>query len=106
MVKTDVLINWTIQRSFPWSRIVLFVEDIPRDIPCSIYISENDVLIPAEAVLRYLKFKGAHIRDYDDATFEHFSQGPINVTILRNQAHGDWTLDHDTNVLSLIPPGF
>eukprot|EP00551_Chaetoceros_affinis_P013528 CAMPEP_0203686470 /NCGR_PEP_ID=MMETSP0090-20130426/49076_1 /ASSEMBLY_ACC=CAM_ASM_001088 /TAXON_ID=426623 /ORGANISM="Chaetoceros affinis, Strain CCMP159" /LENGTH=847 /DNA_ID=CAMNT_0050555695 /DNA_START=380 /DNA_END=2919 /DNA_ORIENTATION=+ len=90
MVKTDVIINWTIQRSFPWARIILFVEDIPK-VPCSIYISEQDVLIPVETVERYLKLKGAHFCDEKDAGPDHFQRGPINVTIFRGEAHGDWT---------------
>jgi hypothetical protein len=92
MIRTDVIINWTIQRSFPWSRIVLFTEDIPANIPCAIYISENDVLIPVDAVKGYFKSKGAKFCDMDEASAEHFSQGPINVTILRGQAHGDWPM--------------
>ncbi len=90
MIKTDVIINWTIQRSFPWSRIILFVEDIP-DIPCSIYLSAHDVLIPADIVEKYLKSKGAHFCDDMDASPEHFKKGPINVTVWRKDGHGDWT---------------
>lgn len=90
MVRTDVIINWTIQRSFPWSRIALFVEDLPENVPCAIYISEDDVLIPVHVVTGYLRSKGAHFCDLKEANAEHFSKGPINVTILRGQAHGDW----------------
>lgn len=89
-VRTDVIINWTIQRSFPWSRIVLFAEDIPSNIPCSIYISENDILIPVDAVTGYLKSKRANIKNLDDVDAEHFSSGPMNVTIIRGQQHGDF----------------
>ncbi len=90
MVKTDVIINWTIQRSFPWARIILFVEDIPN-VPCSVYISDQDVLIPVQTVEKYFKSKGAHFCDEKDAGPEHFTKGPINVTIFRGEAHGDWT---------------
>ena len=90
MVKTDVIINWTIQRSFPWSRIILFVEDIP-DIPCSIYLSAHDVLIPIDIVETYLKSKGAHFCDDTDVIPDHFKKGPINVTVFRNDAHAEWT---------------
>ena len=98
-VKTDVIINWTIQRSFPWSRIILFVDDIPDDIPCSIFLSEYDNLIPVETVKNYLKSNGAHVCDYKEATPEHFSKGPVNVTMLRGQGHGDWTLCSDESSL-------
>lgn len=70
----------------------MFTEDIPSNIPCAIYISENDVLIPVDAVKGYFKSKGAKFCDLDEAGVEHFSQGPINVTILRGQAHGDWSM--------------
>ena len=92
MIRTDVIINWTIQRSFPWSRIALFTEEIPANIPCSIFISENDVLIPVDAVTGYLKSKGAEFCDLNEASVEHFSKGPINVTLIRGQAHGDWPM--------------
>ena len=95
MIKTDVIINWTIQRSFPWPHIILFTEQIPHDIPCSVYLSEFDTLIPVPTVVKYMKSKRAHICDYKDATAEHFSKGPVNVTILRGHAHGDWTLHED-----------
>lgn len=91
IVKTDVIVNWTIQRAFPWARIILFVEDIP-DIPCSIYLSEHDNLIPIDIVEKYLKTKGAHFCDIEDVSSEHFEKGPINVTMLRGDNHGDWTL--------------
>jgi hypothetical protein len=97
MVKTDVIINWTIQRSFPWARIILFVEDIP-DIPCSVYISEHDSLIPVETVEKYFKSKNAHFCDEKDTTDDHFKKGPINVSIFRGEAHGDWTESPSTAI--------
>jgi len=93
IVKTDVVVNWTIQRGFPWSRIVLFVEDIPKNVSCSIFLSEKDVLIPYKTVERYLRFQGAKIEDFDkllEKEEEHYSH-PLNVTIFRGEAHGDWT---------------
>lgn len=93
IVKTDVVVNWTIQRGFPWSRIVLFVEDIPKNVSCSIFLSELDVLIPFKTVEKYLGFNGAKIDDFDKVLKkeeEHYSH-PLNVTIFRGEAHGDWT---------------
>jgi hypothetical protein len=55
MVRTDVIINWTIQRSFPWAWVVLFVEQI--DVPVSIFLSEKDALVPADRVEAYLRTK-------------------------------------------------
>lgn len=96
MVKTDIIVNWTIQRAFPWSRIVLFVEDLPN-VPCSIYLSEHDTLIPVEIVEKYLRINGAHVCDEAKATPEHFRKGPINVTVLKGDAHGDWPLRSSTS---------
>jgi hypothetical protein len=88
MIRTDVMINWTIQRSFPWSRIILFEEQIP-DIPCSIYLSENDALIPFKTIEKYLRLKSARIHDFkDEVTFENRDR--INVSVFRGMAHGDW----------------
>jgi len=33
-IRTDVIINWTIQRNFPWAKITLFAEEIPKNVPC------------------------------------------------------------------------
>lgn len=90
MVKTDVIVNWTIQRAFPWKSILLFTEDVPK-IPCAIFLSELDVLIPVHEVERYLRSKGAVFSDHSDVDRVHFSKGPINVTVFRGDAHGDWT---------------
>jgi hypothetical protein len=92
MIRTDVIINWTIQRSFPWSRIILFTEDIPT-IPCNIFLSDLDVLIPVDTVKDYLSSKGAKIQSWKDANETHYSQGPINVTTFNGVGHGDWALD-------------
>lgn len=43
MIRTDVNVNFTIQRGFPWARISLFTEQIPC-VPASIFLSENDAL--------------------------------------------------------------
>mmetsp|Transcript_19693 Transcript_19693/g.29219 ORF Transcript_19693/g.29219 Transcript_19693/m.29219 type:complete len:793 (+) Transcript_19693:2-2380(+) len=88
-VRTDVIVNWTIQRSFPWSWIVLFYEQIK--VPCSVFLSEKDMLVPAIQVQKYLSGKGAPTRDYVDADDKHFASGDINVTIFRGDEHGGWT---------------
>ena len=87
MIRTDVIINWTIQRSFPWSRIILFEEQLP-DIPCSIFLSENDALIPFKTIEKYFRSKGAPIHDFNDKV--HFENDRINVSIFRQMGHGDW----------------
>eukprot|EP00550_Attheya_septentrionalis_P006772 CAMPEP_0198295274 /NCGR_PEP_ID=MMETSP1449-20131203/26888_1 /TAXON_ID=420275 /ORGANISM="Attheya septentrionalis, Strain CCMP2084" /LENGTH=643 /DNA_ID=CAMNT_0043995529 /DNA_START=746 /DNA_END=2677 /DNA_ORIENTATION=+ len=89
MVRTDVIINWTIQRSFPWARIALFTEQIP--VPSCVFLSDGDQLVPAELAETYLKSKGAPVKDFDHADKAHFATGPLNVTVFRGDGHGDWT---------------
>jgi len=97
MVRTDVMINWTIQRSFPWTRVALFTEQIP-DIPCSVFLSDLDALVPAAKAEKYFRSKGAPIADFSDVRKEHFAKGPINVTVFRGDRHGDWTERNCTSV--------
>lgn len=102
MIRTDVNINWTIQRGFPWARISLFTEQIPC-VPCSVFLSEMDALVPSAKVEIYLRSKGAVVMDACKVSgrdhFASFSRAshPINVTIFRNQGHGDWPLEVTTN---------
>jgi len=90
MIRTDVIINWTIQRSFPWTSISLFVEQLPENIPCSVFLSTEDALVPAERVERYLRTKGAPVCAFEDADDNHYATGPINVTVFSGEGHGDW----------------
>eukprot|EP00584_Thalassiosira_punctigera_P009881 CAMPEP_0172533364 /NCGR_PEP_ID=MMETSP1067-20121228/6095_1 /TAXON_ID=265564 ORGANISM="Thalassiosira punctigera, Strain Tpunct2005C2" /NCGR_SAMPLE_ID=MMETSP1067 /ASSEMBLY_ACC=CAM_ASM_000444 /LENGTH=737 /DNA_ID=CAMNT_0013318001 /DNA_START=524 /DNA_END=2740 /DNA_ORIENTATION=+ len=101
MIRTDVNINWTIQRGFPWARISLFTEQIPC-VPCGIFLSELDALVPSEKVEKYLRSKGAVVLDAEVSGTDHFSSfarasHPLNVTIFRNQGHGDWPLELSAN---------
>jgi len=89
MVRTDIITNWTIQRSFPWSWIILFAEQI--NVPCSVFLSELDALVPSERVEKYLRLKGAPVMSADEADKEHFGSGDITVTVLKGELHGDWT---------------
>lgn len=104
MIRTDVNINWTIQRGFPWARISLFTEQIPC-VPCAIFLSELDALVPTREVEKYLRSKGAVVLNACKASgtahFESFSRAshPINVTIFPNQGHGDWPLELSANRL-------
>lgn len=60
--------------------------------------------MPAAKVEKYLRSKRAAVRDACDAGRDHFSSfskasHPINVTIFRNQGHGDWPLEISSNRL-------
>lgn len=89
IVRTDVTVNWTIQRSFPWARIILFTEDI--HVPCAVFLSEHDQLVPAGKIESYLKSKGAPVKDFANLDMSFFSEGDINVAVFRGDGHGDWT---------------
>lgn len=94
LARTDVMINWTVQRSFPWSWIDLFVEQI--NVPCSIYLSENDALVPVHQVSQYLKMKEVPIRVFEGHCEDDFDSSFINCTIFPGHIHGDWTEDNIT----------
>jgi len=96
MIRTDVNVNWTIQRGFPWARISLFTEQIPP-VPCAVFLSDQDALVPSDKVEAYLRSKGSVVLDAEQAGRDHFGSfskpsHPINVTIFRGQGHGDWPL--------------
>eukprot|EP00548_Thalassiothrix_antarctica_P003132 CAMPEP_0194154260 /NCGR_PEP_ID=MMETSP0152-20130528/59921_1 /TAXON_ID=1049557 /ORGANISM="Thalassiothrix antarctica, Strain L6-D1" /LENGTH=648 /DNA_ID=CAMNT_0038860217 /DNA_START=414 /DNA_END=2360 /DNA_ORIENTATION=+ len=93
MVRTDIIVNWTIQRSFPWLWIILFAEQI--NVPCSVFLSSEDMLVPSNQVELYLKRKGSPTKDFVDADKEHFASGDINVTVFRGYVHGGWTEQPD-----------
>lgn len=111
MVRTDIQINWTIQRGFPWARISLFTEQIPC-VPTAIFLSENDALVPSRKIQKYLESKGAVVLDASVAGKEHFSTfskvsgHPINVSVFRGQGHGDWPLELSTNRLVAQAAGY
>lgn len=104
MIRTDVNVNWTIQRGFPWARISLFTEQIPC-VPCAVFLSEHDALVPSAKVEKYLRSKGSVVLDACKVSgmghFSSFSKAshPINVTVFRNQGHGDWPLELSANRL-------
>lgn len=94
IVRTDVIVNWTIQRSFPWSWIILFTEQIR--VPCSVFLSDKDALVPAGKIEDYLKSQNIPVRDIHGITqppksyFEDDSE-LINCSVFRGHGHGRWT---------------
>lgn len=81
LVITDVIVNWTIQRCFPWARIALFVEDIKK--PTTVFLSGADLTVPTQCVLRYLLKKGAVVGAgaIDDR---------LRVEVFPDEEHGGW----------------
>ncbi len=86
-VRTDVNVNWTIQRAFPWNCIALFCEQIP--VRAAVFLSEKDELVPTIDVQRYLSSKGALIKTFPEIEPDHFRSANITVTIFQGVGHGD-----------------
>ena len=91
MVRTDIIVNWTIQRAFPWTWIALFVEQI--SVPCTIFLSDKDALVPAVEVEQYLRSKDIPVCDAAAANKDYFenAKGHINACVFRGHIHGGWT---------------
>lgn len=89
LVRTDIMTNWTVQRSFPWAWIDLFVEHI--EVPCSIYLSERDALVPSNKIAEYLRSKDIPIREFQGHAPDDFDGASINCTVFLGVGHGDWT---------------
>jgi pimeloyl-ACP methyl ester carboxylesterase len=75
MVRTDVIVNWTIQRSFPWAWVILFTEQIK--VPCTVFLSAKDALVPAAKIEEYFKSKHIPIQDFDNCDEEFFFSGKM-----------------------------
>jgi pimeloyl-ACP methyl ester carboxylesterase len=77
MVRTDIIVNWTIQRSFPWAWVILFADQI--EVPCVVFLSEKDALVPVAKVVEYFKTKDIPIVDVENCTEEFFFSGETAV---------------------------
>ena len=89
MVRTDIIVNWTIQRAFPWAWIALFTEQI--NVPCTVFLSEKDALVPAEKVEQYLRSKDIPISDFSTVSDDFFrDSGSFNCCVFRDDYHGGW----------------
>lgn len=93
MVRTDMMVNWTIQRAFPWIWIILFVEQI--HVPCTVFLGDKDALVPVERVEKYFVSKNVPICDLDKANKEFFDKSDINACVFRGNLHGDFILYPD-----------
>lgn len=117
IVRTDVIVNWTIQRSFPWAWIVLFLEEIP--VPCCVFLSEKDQLVPSEKIEQYFKRHHVAVRDFDSLVADHDAepekltqavkddsgkqQHPlVDCTVFRGDGHGDWSERQSQTVPTIV----
>ena len=98
MVRTDMMVNWTIQRAFPWSWIALYIENV--HVPCTVFLSDKDALVPVDQVIQYFKRKNVPISDAKSVKPEFFdTTGNFNACVFHGEVHGGFTEDFD-----LIPP--
>jgi pimeloyl-ACP methyl ester carboxylesterase len=98
-VRTDVNVNWTIQRNFPWTRVALFVEQFPPGVQVAVFLSQNDTLVPTPNVSTYLQSKGAQLRHYPEGCHSQFyASNDVTLTIFGNVGHGDWAEDSDMSM--------
>lgn len=90
IVRTDMMVSWTIQRAFPWTWIVLFLEQIR--VPCTVFIGDKDALVPAEKIEAYLRMYGVPISDADLVEKSFFeSEGDLKACVWRGGIHGSFT---------------
>jgi len=95
-VRTDVNVNWAIQRAFPWTRVALFVEQLPPNIKVAVFLSERDTLVPTSHIRNYLTRKGALHREYPEGCHsQYYASGDITITTFNNVGHGDWAENSD-----------
>jgi len=98
MCRTDMIINWTIQRAFPWAWISLFVDQV--HVPCTVFLSDTDALVPVERVMSYFRSQDILICDANALDEEFFqSSGDFNACVFRGGIHGAFTED-----FTLLPP--
>lgn len=51
---TDLMISHTIARRFQWKDLILFKDDVPPNIPLTVTLSGQDIIVPAREVWHYL----------------------------------------------------
>lgn len=60
-IRTDMMVNWTIQRAFPWAWISLYLDQI--HVPCTVFVGDKDALVPSEKVEEYFRANKVPIAD-------------------------------------------
>ena len=123
IVRTDVVVNWTIQRSFPWQWIALFNEMI--QVPCAVFLSEKDLLVPSDRIEQYMRSDGVPIQDFETLREEITQQQHqeeqrgedvvtssdskdskalprMTCTIFKGAGHGDWTEQPQETIPTIV----
>jgi len=89
-VRTDMMVSWTIQRAFPWTWIALFLDQI--HVPCTVFLSEEDALVPAEKVEKYFRSQNVPVSDASTVNESFFeAEGDVKACVWRGGYHGIFT---------------
>lgn len=91
MIKTDVMVNWSVQRNFSWVRGNLFVEDI-GDKPYTVFLSGKDNVAPSTVQEAYLRSHGCQVKDADQVSPQDYKRGN-SVVVFPGCDHGLWLLN-------------
>ncbi|CAB9502235.1 unknown protein [Seminavis robusta] len=101
LVKTDMMVNWSIQRNFSWVEANLFVEDIPESISVAFFLSGDDTVAPSKVQEAYLRGqRDCEVYDLDETANANVFKRRFTVVSFRGYDHGLWLL----NPLKTIPP--
>ncbi|KAL3921024.1 MAG: hypothetical protein SGILL_002971 [Bacillariaceae sp.] len=89
-IRTDMMVNYTIQRAFPWAWISLFLDQI--HVPCFVFLSDEDALVPSEKVEQYLRSNDVPIADSNTLKDGFFDEdGDVKAFVWRGGYHGVFT---------------
>lgn len=90
-IRTDMMVNWTIQRAFPWAWISLYLDQI--HVPCTVFIGDKDVLVPSEKVEQYFRANKVPIADAASFPKSFFDDenSDIKACVWRGGYHGIFT---------------
>eukprot|EP00934_Nitzschia_sp_Nitz4_P006770 Nitzschia sp. Nitz4//scaffold10_size219509//126562//129189//NITZ4_001436-RA/size219509-augustus-gene-0.275-mRNA-1//-1//CDS//3329532944//6760//frame0 len=98
MIRTDMIVNWTIQRAFPWAWVALFIEQV--NVPCTVFLSDKDALVPVPRLEQYFQSKDIPMCDAETVDEKFFeTSGDFSCCVYRGHLHGAFTEDW-----SLLPP--
>ncbi len=85
-----MMVNWTIQRAFPWAWIALFLDQI--HVPCTVFLGDKDALVPSEKVEEYFRSNNVPIADAATVTESLFAdRNDMKACIWRGGYHGIFT---------------
>ena len=73
LVATELRTVHAMRRHFWWYRNILWAEDLPKEMRCSVLCSEHDDISPSDSVLCYVK-QGASMVDIDVIDNAHHAQ--------------------------------